>query len=100
MAIVGTAVMVAAVVHKRRYFRPPKELSLVKRILLISFVYFVPASVGWFFVAGVGLRAFAGAGYGIPSIVTSLCVLLGVYVLGSLILGAEVTEAGTLPRRW
>ena len=100
MAIVGAAVMVASSLHKRRYFHPPQTFSVTARILLVSAIYFVPASIGWLFVAGFALRAFAESGYAVPAGIASVCELLGVYVLGSLILKDEITEARKAPRRW
>ena len=100
MAIVGTAVMVAAVTHKRRYFRAPKGLSVVSRIFLVSGVYFVPATVGWVFLAGLGFRALASLGLTLPSAVGAACVSLGTCVLGFLILGPELAEAGKAQPKW
>jgi len=100
MAIVGAVVMVAAVIHKRGYFHAPKELSLRRRILLVSGVYFVPAALGWVFVAGVGIRALADSGLAIPGAAVSACVALGVSILGLLILGNELTEAGKAQPKW
>ena len=100
MAIVGAVVMVGAVIHKRRWFQPPKGLSLSWRILLVSGVYFIPALLGWLFVAAVGLRALADSGHAMPSAAVSACTALGASVLGFLILGNELAEAGRAQPKW
>jgi hypothetical protein len=100
MAIVGAVVMVAAVVHKRRYFQPARDLSFARRLFLVSAVYFIPAALGWFFIAGLGLRALADLGRYVPSGVASACGALGVAVLGFLILRPEFNEARKAEPKW
>jgi len=98
MAVVGAMIMGAAVVHKRRYFRTRASTSLIRRILILSALYLIPAAAGWFFVLGAGLRFLAERGY--PVSAGGLVGTVGVLMIGHWVLGDELEAARRLPPRW
>jgi hypothetical protein len=100
MAIAAAVVLAAVIIHKHQYFRPATGASLMRRILMVSARYFLPAAIAWFFIAGMGLRILAESGFSFSGALASACTALGVFVLGGFILRDELTEARKLPPRW
>jgi hypothetical protein len=99
MAAIGGAIAVAAVVRKRR-MAPHFDGSPLRRFFVAFALYFVTASLGWFFLIGWVIRRAAEIGWPIPGPVASLCVVFGAFVIARLVLPTELREiAKSAPRR-
>jgi len=99
MALIGALVMFAAIILKRRYSLSSAG-SLMRRILIVSAVYFAPATLGWFLVVGWALRIVAERGEPVPGTAAALCASLGGLVIARMTLGREIEEARRMPPRW
>jgi hypothetical protein len=99
MALIGTLIMFAAIILKRRY--PLHSAgSLLRRILIVSAIYFIPAALGWLFLMMWALRVVAEKVQPVPGIVATLCASLGTLAIAGATLGPEIGEARRMPPRW
>jgi hypothetical protein len=69
-------------------------------MLVVTTIYFLPAALGWFFIAGLGLRELEDFGHPASGVAASLCGALGAAALGVLLLRQELIEARKAHRKW